>query len=238
MKNYFILLLSLSGLLILGNFFLLMEFGPEVHRWGRVISTTTFLVIFLTQLGHKKIMILGALFMLLVADIVALTYQKVASQQAFFAFQTLAYLLLIIHAGRFLFNQNLRLNQTIYFGIVFLLNTFFMLVIGDLLAEEVNNPGVVALFYVYGFSSIILISTGILYYDRFPNDRSASFLFTAIGLVLSNLMGFPAHFMDFWEFFFLDRLFYVLGTAGLLAYVYHSKKHPTPSTHDTTGDEL
>lgn len=238
MMNHKTLLLSLSGLLILVNFSLLMVFDPEVNRWGRVLSTLSFLALFLSQFNHKKILLLGALIMLLISDIAALEYQKSFSQKTFFTFQSLAYFFLIWYTGRYLIKQKFQKNQLIYLALVFLLNTFFMLVIGDLLSEEVRDPGVEALFYLYGTSSIILISTGILYYDRYSNDLAASFLIAVIGLVLSNLMGFPAHFMDFWEFFYLDRLFYVLGTAGIVTYSYYLGKNSTQDNNRPLHDLL
>lgn len=224
MNNFIRLLLYLSGFLVLVNFLLLMEFEPVVNRWGRILSTLTFLALFLKDFHRNKFLLMGAFLLFFTADFFALTYQETSSQQAFFALQSLAYLCLVYHTGKRLVKQKFKSYQTIYFSIVFLLNTFFMLVVGHILAEEVQDPMVEALFYVYGLSAIVLISTGILYYDRFPDNLSASFLISVVGLVLSNLMGFPAHFIDFWEFFYLDRLFYVLGMAGLVSFSYYSGK--------------
>lgn len=224
MKKYNILLISLSGFLILLNFLLLWQYGPEVHRWGRLISTLTFLVLFLKHFHPKKILLLCALVLLIVADAFALKYHEAMSQRSFFALQSMAYIFLVFHIGKYLVKQKLKRYQIGYTAIVVFLNSSFIVILGDLLAEEVRDQMVQNLFYVYGVATILFISGGILYYDRFPNDLSASFLIVVAGLVVSNLMGFPAHFMEFEEFFYLDRMFYVFGTAGLVSYSYYAGK--------------
>lgn len=222
MKAYNILIISLSAGLILLNFLLLFQFGPEVHRWGRVISSSVFLAVFLKDYHPKKIFLTGAFILLVTADVFALSYQNVLPQQAFFILHSLTYFLLLFHIGRYLIKPRLIRYQKIYFSFVFLLNTFFVVILGDLLAEEVRDSIVQILFYVYGLFAILFISGSILYYDKFPNGLSTSFLLVVAGLVLSNLMGFPAHFMKFAEFFYLDRLLYVIGLSGLVFYSYYS----------------
>ncbi|MHA6280084.1 hypothetical protein ACXYMT_07870 [Salinimicrobium sp. CAU 1759] len=238
MKKYNILLVCLSGFLILLNFFLLWQYGPEVHRWGRVISTLTFLILFLKHFHPKKILLLGALVLLIIADAFALEYHQALSQQAFFALQSLAYLFLVFHISKYLVKQKLKPYQIGYTAIVIFLNCSFIVILGDLLAEEVKDQMVQNLFYVYGIATIFFISGGILYYDRFPNDLSASFLIAVAGFVVSNLMGFPAHFMEFGEFYYLDRMFYVLGTAGLVSYSYYAGKALSSVSGNTSPEYL
>lgn len=227
MKPFNILLISLSGILILINFLFLTLYEPEIHRWGRVISTLSFLAFFLKDFHSRKYLLLGIFILFLSADLVALNYQNISMQQTFFVFQSLAYTLLLIRIGKYLIRPKLKLYQKLYFSLVFILNTAFVIMIGGLLAEEVQNSILQFLFYMYGFSAVFFISGGILYYDHFPNYLSTAFLFAVAGLVLSNLMGFSAHFLGFSEFFYIDRFFYVVGMAGLVAYSYYFDSLPS-----------
>lgn len=238
MKNFRVLLVVLTVFSIMVNFILLAGFEPGVHRFGRVLTTFIFLGLFCRYYHSKKILLLGALLLLFIADLFALTYQKPISQQVFFAAHALAYLLMIFHTGRYVLKQKLRSYQIGYTTIVFFLNSSFIIILGDLLAEEVNDQMVQNLFYVYGFSTILFISVAILYYDRFPNNLSTSYVFAVAGLVVSNLMGFPAHFMEFSEFFYLDRMFYVLGIAGLVSYSFYTGEALDPDKSESYQDLL
>lgn len=235
MKTYNILLLSISGILILINFLLLSAFEPEIHRWGRIISTLSLMAFFLKDFRRKKYLLLTILTLFLTADVFALNYQDVFMQQAFFVLQSLAYLLLLVRIGKYLIKPKLRLYQKLYFSVVVLLNFAFVILIGGILAEEVQNFMLQITFYVYGISAVFFISGGILYYERFPNYLSTAFLLAVAGLVLSNLMGFSAHFLGFSEFFYIDRLFYVIGIAGLVAYSYYFDMLQTSTSAEKPG---
>jgi hypothetical protein len=184
------------------------------------------------------VLLLGALVLLIIADAFALRYHEALSQQAFFALQSLAYIFLVFHIGKYLVKQKLKRYQIGYTAIVIFLNSSFIVILGDLLSEEVKDQMVQNLFYVYGIATIVFISGGILYYDRFPNDLSASFLIAVAGFVVSNLMGFPAFFMEFQEFYYLDRMFYVLGTAGLVSYSYYAGKALTSVSGNISPEYL
>lgn len=234
MKSFKLLLISLSLLLMSVNFILLANFEPEIHRWGRVIGSLCFFGLFLKEFKAKKILLLLVFSLFVMADFIALSYHEVTMQQIFFVLQSLAYVLLIFRIGRYLLKTKLKTYQKFYFSLVLILHAFFVVIIGDLLAEEVQNSLLQILFYTYGIAAILFISGGILYYDRFPNQLTTAFLVAVAGLVLSNLMGFSAHFLGFTEFFYLDRFLYVTGLAGLMAY---SHNFESLQSHDNVSGE-
>lgn len=235
MKRFNLLLISLSLVLVIINFLLLANYDPEIHRWGRVAGSICFLGLFFTEFKRKKILLLLVFSLFAMADVVALNYHEVLMQQIFFAAQSLAYVLLVFRIGRYLLKTRLKTYQKIYFSLVLILNAFFVAIIGDLLAGEVQNSLLQVLFYVYGISAILFIGGGILYYDRFPNQLTTAFLIAVAGLVISNLMGFAAHFLGFTEFFYPDRLLYIFGLAGLMAYSHYFESMQA-SHEDASGE--
>ncbi len=206
----------LTGILIGLNFYLLLEFPPEVHRWGRIACSGFFTLLLITRRNNQNALLIGSMLLFLMADMFALRYDYSVPQQAFFALQSMAYLLMLIQIRKSIRKPNTSGYERWFFTGVFLVNLCFVFIIGNVLSDEVNDPLLEVLFYLYGLSSILLISAGILYYDTFSDNKSTAYLWAGLALVFSNVTGFSAHFLEYHEFFYLNRLLYVTGIASLV----------------------
>lgn len=221
-----------TGTLLILNFLLLYLFLPEVHRWGRIACSAVFLLYLAKDISPRHTPFIGSVACFFIADIFALWYDQIFPQQIYFALHSLAYLIMLFQVKHFIRKPSGSGFERFFFLAVFLIHVTFMFIIGDILSEEVDNLLLEMLFYVYGISAVGLITVGVLFYNHFSDKKAKAFLFTTLGLVFSNITGFSAHFLEYAEFFYVDRFLYV---SGMASYIYFSHAKTTKSKKDFLG---
>lgn len=215
-----IISLSIVVALVVVNVVLIWALNEENSRWGRILCSGIYCLYFLVTDSSKKVFLLGAFLLFLIADIFILDFESTIAQQAFFALHSSAYLLLLFEIKENLEKFHMSSFQKLYFSIVFAVNGIFVFVIGNTLTAGINDIALTLLFYLHGFSSLLLIAGAILVYDRYSNEISASFLVGVLALALSNLTGFASIYLDHTTFLYLSRIFYILA---LFCLVYFSE---------------
>lgn len=212
------LLPLITFLLIIFNIYTLSQWGIIDSRWARII-TVIILGIYLTKISLKENRILlGSFLLFLVCDFFILKYEINYAKYFYFAFHALAYLVLLFHIKLEIKRPNLNLLQTLYFIAMILINCFLLYKIASLFSEEIQEPGLVILFYLNGFITIALVMVAFLVWDKNGN-RASIILFTGVLiLVLSEVIMFSAYYIDIKEMYYLERSLYVIGLARLVRF--------------------
>jgi len=63
-----------------------------------------------------------------------------------------------------------------------------------------------------------MVILGFSYSNRYSNKSSFYFLWAVLGLVISDISGFMSYYLNVEEFFFPDRMFYIIGLLCLVKF--------------------
>ena len=70
-----------------------------------------------------------------------------------------------------------------------------------------------------------LVISAISYSNRYSDRLSFFFTASTLFLVFINITSFIAYYLEFSEFYFSDRLFYILGIAGPVKFASYAGRH-------------
>jgi hypothetical protein len=220
------MLLLVSVLLLVVNIWGILNFDLETSRWLRLFSSGVFLSLFLWKSSAKNKWLNSAFILLFISDIFLLNYESSIFRSLTFIAGILAYTFLFLRILPKIKNLKSSLTQRIIFGFIFLLNAGLLLFLVDMIPQELefNNPLENLLFLLYGLAIITLVIAAISYSNRHANAPSFYFTIAVFGLAFSDITSFIAYFLQFPEFFYPDRVLYILGLAALVRYTGLKKK--------------
>ncbi|WP_300436957.1 hypothetical protein [Christiangramia sp.] len=211
------LLSALTAIILLANFYIIFAYDLEVSRWARLVSTSVFMFLLLLQRTYSK-RLLGVFFFLLISDIGLFYYENPLANAGTFLMRITAYLLLVFVVGSELKKLQTSLFQKVLFVVVFTLNLAMLYLLVGMVPGEYVYPGLNLLFYAYGISMISMVIAAISYSNRYSDKTSFFFTAATLCLVFSDISSFIAYYLEFEEFYFPDRFFYILGIAGLVKF--------------------
>lgn len=217
-------LLAITLILLIANFYVIFEYDLELSRWARLISTGIFILILLWRKTYSKIM-LSAFFLLLISDLLLFYYENSIANAATFLMRISAYTLLVFVVVPELKNLKASLFQKFIFVVVFVLNLGMLYMLVDMVPGQFVYPGLNILFYAYGISMIMMVIAAISYSNRYSDKTSFYFTAATLCLVFSDITSFIAYYLEFYEFYFPDRFFYILGIAGLVKFSSFARSH-------------
>lgn len=218
------ILSAITLILLIANFYIIFEYDQELSRWARLISTGIFLLILLWRKTYSKRM-LSAFFFLLISDLLLFSYENSIANAATFLMRISAYTLLVFVVVPELKNLKTNLFQKFIFVVVFLLNLAMLYMLVDMVPAQFVYPGLNILFYAYGISMIMMVIAAISYSNRYSDKTSFYFTAATLCLVFSDITSFIAYYLEFSEFYFPDRFFYILGIAGLVKFTSFARSH-------------
>ncbi len=223
------LLSVITTILLLINFYVIYAYGLEISRWARLISTFVLLLMLLWQNTYSRRM-LGVFIFLLISDLGLFYYEEPLANSGTFLMRISAYLLLVFVVVPELKKLQTNLFQKLIFVTVFVLNLAMLYMLVGMVPAGHIYPGLNILFYTYGISMITMVIAAISYSNRY-SDRT-SFFFTAatLCLVFSDITSFIAYYLEFEEFYYPDRFFYILGIAGLVKFTSFARNHEAVTT--------
>ncbi|MDX1544246.1 MAG: hypothetical protein R3214_09895 [Christiangramia sp.] len=85
-----------------------------------------------------------------------------------------------------------------------------------MLTEDINDSVLKMLFFIHGFSTILLVMAAFFYCNYKANKLSSLFFISILILALSDLTMFSAYYVSFMEFYYLERILYVIGLGCLV----------------------
>lgn len=215
-------------ILVIANCFVIYVYDQDATRWARLISTFIFFLILLWQNSSDKRMIIAFIF-LLISDSLLFYYEYPSGNAAAFLSRISAYVLFVMVIAPELKQLKTNLFQKFLFLAVLGLNLAMLVMLVDMVPERFKYPFLDILFYAYGMSMIIMVIASISYSNRYSNQTSFFFTAATLCLVFSDITSFIAYYLEFSEFYFPDRVFYIMGIAGLVKFSSLSRSHEAVS---------
>ena len=218
MKNLKTVLIVIGVILLITNFYTILEFGLVESRWIRIAGTFVLFSIFLMGTNRKEPFLFIAFLLLLLSDFLLIKYEVPWIKKLTFTLVILAYLSLIKHIRPYVRNLETNLFQKGLFVGILGINIVMLYLLIDMAGSKWDDSWHTFLFYLYGMSMIVMVVLGFSYSNRYSNKSSFYFLWAVLGLVISDISGFMAYYLGVEEFYFPDRLFYIIGLLCLVRF--------------------
>ncbi len=218
MKNLKLILIVIGVFLLVINFYTISEYGLYENRWLRIIGTSILFIIFAIGAKKKEPFLIIAFSLLLISDFLLIKYEVPWIKKITFSLVLLAYLSLIKHIRPYV--RNLETNnfqKGIFVGILGI-NIVMLYLLIDMVGDKWDDAWHIYLFYLYGMSMIFMVIMGFSYSNRYSNKSSFYFLWAVLGFVISDISGFMAYYLGVGEFYYPDRLFYIIGLLCLIKF--------------------
>ncbi len=218
MKNLKTVLIVIGVILLIANFYIILEFGLMESRWLRILGTTVLFSIFSIGSKRKEPFLFLAFLLLLLSDFLLIKYEVPWIKKLTFIFVIMAYLSLIKHIRPYVRNLETNLFQKGLFVGILGINIVMLYLLIDMAGTKWDDSWHTFLFYLYGMSMIVMVVLGFSYSNRYSNKSSFYFLWAVLGLVISDISGFMAYYLGVELFYFPDRLFYIIGLLCLVRF--------------------
>lgn len=218
MKNLKTILVVIGVILLLTNFYIILEFGLLESRWLRIIGTLILFSVFLVGAKRKEPFLIIGFILLLVSDILLLKYEIPWVKKLTFVIVILAYLSFMNHIRPYVKNLEATVFQKVLFLGVLGINIVMLYLLIDMAGTKWDDSWHIFLFCVYGIAMIAMVILGFSYSNRYSNKSSFYFLWAVLGLVISDISGFMSYYLNVEEFFFPDRMFYIIGLLCLVKF--------------------
>lgn len=220
MKPWFSLLLSF---LVIANLLAIYYLDQSVERWFRFGATFIVLLIYLLKyLTRSRLLIIFLL--LAICDALLVFYEIPPFKEIIYTVRILAYLNLILLVTPHL--KKLRFNFFTLIIVLFVvsIDLYLLYEMANSLILNDNDYLFLFLFYLLGLMSLSLVGVCISYLNRYANKKAFLLVIVAFGFVMSDIFFYNAYYLDFEQFFYLDRLANILGLGALLFYGRELKK--------------
>jgi len=218
MKHLKIILVVIGVLLLVTNFFVISEYRLFESRWLRIIGTTILFAIFAIGASKKEPFLLIGFLLLLISDFLLIKYEVPWVKKLTFSLVILAYLSLIKHIRPYVRNLETNFFQKGLFVGILGINIVMLYLLIDMAATKWDDSWHTFLFYLYGMSMIVMVVMGFSYSNRYSDKSSFYFLWAVLGFVISDISGFMAYYLGVEEFYYPDRLFYIIGLLCLVKF--------------------
>jgi hypothetical protein len=223
MKNLKTLLIVIGAILLITNFYVIYEFGLLESRWLRILGTSILFSIFLIGAKRKEPFLLIGFILLLVSDFLLLKYEIPWVKKLTFTLVILAYMSLIKHIRPYVRNLEANLLQKGLFVGVLGINIVMLYLLIDMAGSKWDDSWHIFLFYLYGMSMIVMVIFGFSYSNRYSDKSSFYFLWAVLGFVISDISSFMAYYLNVEEFYYPDRIFYIIGLLCLVKFSQRGK---------------
>ncbi len=220
MQRHKIFLPLITIILLVVNLLVYGIYGDDVSRTIRFISMVIFFLIFLKPDYYKKnALIIFVAFVL--NDFLLIFYETFINQNLVLFIRLCAYLLLAGLVFPYLRKVKIHIFDKILFTGILIINWFLLYNIKDSIGAGQNASWLEdGLLYAYGTSLIIAMATAFSFYSRYIDKASIFFLLSIIGLLMSDLTFFVGFYLDYPEFYYLDRGFNILAIGFLLRFLF------------------
>lgn len=218
MKNLKTLLIVIGVVLLITNFYVILEYGLIESRWLRIIGTSILFTIFLFGAKRKEPFLILGFCLLLVSDFLLIKYEIPWVKKLTFILVISAYLSLIKHIKPYVRNlETNKFQKGLFVGILGI-NIFMLYLLIDMVGPGWDDSWHTFLFYLYGMSMIVMVILGFSYSNRYSDKSSFYFLWAVLGFVISDISGFMGYYLKVEEFYYPDRIFYIIGLLCLVKF--------------------
>ena len=224
MKKLSLVLLFSGIVFLMINFYLIHKYGLDGSRWARLATTSCYFLLYLATSAKKNIFLIITFCLFLVSDIALFEYEIPIVKKITFILVILAYVSLMLHIQKYVRNLKATTFQKILFGGVLAINIGMLYFLTDMVENRLDDNIHAALFYVYGMCMIVLVILAFSFSNRYSNQASFYFIAAVLGFIFSDITSFIAYYLELGEFYYPDRLFYLLGLICLVKFAGLDKK--------------
>ncbi|MDR5589621.1 hypothetical protein [Christiangramia sp. SM2212] len=212
----------ITGILIAVNLLAIYYLDPFIDRWFRFLTTAIFLLIFLFK-SVKSYQLLAVFALLVICDGLLVFYEMPVVKYFVYIVRILAYLNLILLLMPKLSKLKFNLITIVIACFIVAIDLYVLHVMAETLPGSHQNTLFISLFYLLGILSLALAAASLSYLNRYADGKGFYLVIVSLGFVLSDIFYYNAHYLQFTEFFYLDRLANIIGVAFLLAFAINSK---------------
>lgn len=213
------ILIGLTLVLILVNFYAISEFTAYDRRLVNLISLACYFIIFVVTGGARKILLLYSILAFLGTDYLLLYYEtNDVIAKVIPVLKISAYFMLTVSVFEKVKLLNHKLPIIIAFVSIIVLNLLWMFNLIWDKSNQFNDNFEIALHFLYGLVMVWMCTIAINCYLRFKTNKSLFFLIFIIGLVLSDAAWFMAYYYILDYFFYAYTIFYLVGLVYLVRY--------------------
>ncbi|CAL65456.1 hypothetical protein [Christiangramia forsetii] len=217
----------LMGFLIAANFLAIYFLDEYVDRWFRFGATFLFLLIYILKY-FSNYRLLFIFLLLALCDGLLVYYEIPFLKKIIYTVRILAYLNIILLIAPSLSKLKLNLFTVLISIFIITIDIYLLHEMAKSLPKSDQNPIFIILFYLLGITSLAIAAVSMSYLNRYANKAGFYLVIVSFGLILSDIFFYNAYYLDFEEFYYLDRLANIIAISFLLAF---------GSTQKITGSE-
>lgn len=211
-------LLIIAIILLLLNFFIISEYGLLEERIARIGSSSILFLVYLISTPKKeKLFLLGFVF-LIISDLLLYNYESPPIKKLVFVVMILGYFAFLFHIRPYIQNLQTNFAQKLIFIVALSINIVLLYFLIEMAEDKMDDFLHSLLFLIFGMTLIALVVFAFSYSHRYSNKASFFFICGILGLVFSNISGYIAYYLEFEEFHFPDRFFYIIGLVSLVKF--------------------
>lgn len=215
------------GFLIAANFLAIYFLDEYVDRWFRFGATFLFLLIYILKY-FSNYRLLFIFLLLALCDGLLVYYEIPFLKKIIYTVRILAYLNIILLIAPSLSKLKLNLFTVLISIFIITIDIYLLHEMAKSLPKSDQNPIFIILFYLLGITSLAIAAVSMSYLNRYANKAGFYLVIVSFGLILSDIFFYNAYYLDFEEFYYLDRLANIIAISFLLAF---------GSTQKITGSE-
>jgi len=195
-------------------------YGDFVSRIVRFVSMGLFFLIFLMPRFYKRSALI-ILIALVINDLLLIFFETFIVQNLILFLRLCVYLLIARLVIPYLKRIKVQTIEVVVFVVILIMNLALLYYIKDSINIQ-ENADLISdiLLYSYGTAIIFSVSTAFSFYSRYVDKASIFFLMTLISLVMSDLTFYIGFYLDFSEFYYLDRAFNIIALGFLLHFLF------------------
>jgi len=225
MKLWLSLLMSF---LVIANFLAIYYLDHEMDRWFRFGATFILLLVYLFKYFSKyRLLIIFLLFA--ICDGLLVYYEIPILKKLIYLVRILAYLNLVIFIIPSLSKLKLNLFTIIISVFIISIDLYLLHDMAKILPGNDQNPIFLMLFYLLGISSLVIVATSLSYLNRYANKKALFLVIASFCFILSDIFFYNAYYLEFAEFYYLDRFANIGGSVALLLFSKYLIEKPEKS---------
>lgn len=212
MKNIILLITTIIAV------FSLIHLRIEItsFRWLRLITSGIFFFFALGIGSYKKPLGITAFGILMICDFFLLFWEAELSKYGYYLSHILSIIILLFLTIRVLEKIKISLFDILILCGFLIINLWILILLGQFFSLEVNDRILEVLFYINGFSIILLVLAAFFFSANNANIITSYFFLGVMCIAISELTLFAIFFMRDQDWRYIDNLFYVFGLFFLL----------------------
>ena len=207
-----------TALLVLANLLTIIFFDLEGMRNIRLISSVSFLVLFVFFKGYKNIFLLIGLVGLVCADFFIHFFETLYYARLILISRGLAAICVCLDVLPKIIRLKYSVSTILVLFVVALLHVFLLFKLLSLTEIALKDASLTAVALFNGGLQIFLTILAFMYSYGYSTVKARYYLFFVYGIAISNILTSAGYFLSLDFVFYISRPLYVLGLGSMVVY--------------------